>query len=946
MKIEKYFLILLALLCTGSIYAQTIPYQRIDLSGKWNFAIDSTDVGVSQKWYDSVLKDHITLPGSMTSNNKGDEVSLSTHWTGQIVDQSFFTSPKYAKYRVANNFKVPFWLQPIKYYVGPAWYQKEITIPASWNKKAIRLFLERCHWESTLWIDNQEIGMRNSLGVPHVYELFKKLKPGNHRLTLRIDNRIKDIDPGINSHSLTDHTQGNWNGMIGYLYLEARPLIAIDHTAVYTDIKKKSVTAKVCLMNYTSGKNNYSLAISVGKDSLKTKIHLKPGMNEIQITLPLGDHLEYWSEFHPSLYNLRLTINNKKGKLIDEDNETFGVRELTAIGRQLMLNGKPLFLRGTLNCAAYPLTGYPPTDLAAWLRFYKICRAHGLNHVRFHSWCPPDAAFTAADKMGFYLEIECSSWANMSTTLGDGKPIDQYIMNESKRMVETYGNHPSFCMLEYGNEPGGIHFIPYLTKFVNYWKTYDSRRFYSTSGGWPNIPESDYLCDSKPRIQSWGQGLKSIINAEAPRTDYDWSNYINSFNQPMISHEIGQWCAYPNFKEIPKYKGVLHACNFEFFKETLSEHGMANLADSFLLASGKLQTLCYKADIEAALRTKDFGGFQLLGLNDFPGQGTALVGVLDAFWDEKGYSTPEDYRHFCNSTVPLARMKKLIYTNNEYFKASIEVAHYEDTPLMNCTPKWKITDNNGQVLYSGRFSTTNIPIGNCTQLGRLNVLLKDIVTPEQLNLSVSVGSAINDWNFWVYPHHNPTLKESIPMIDHLDSTILKRVKMGTTVLLSLKEGTLSNEMGGNVKIGFSSIFWNTAWTSGQPPHTLGILCNPHHPALAEFPTNYYSDYQWWDSMSHSGAINIGKFTAKVQPLVRVIDDWFTNRPLALLFEAKIGKGKLIISGIDFWNNMQNRPEARQLLYSLETYMESSSFNPTCVFEKQDIATLLKLTTIK
>jgi len=229
-------------------------------------------------------------------------------------------------------------------------------------------------------------------------------------------------------------------------------------------------------------------------------------------------------------------------------------------------------------------------------------------------------------------------------------------------MVEEYGNHPSFCMMLYGNEPAGKNQVSYLTEFVKFWKNKDSRRIYTSGAGWPILPENDYLSSADPRIEGWGQELKSIINSELPRTDYDWSAFNSKYPQPVVSHEIGQWCVYPDFKEVIQYDGVLRARNFEIFQETLKDHGMAQLADSFLLASGKLQALCYKADIEAALRTPHFGGFQLLDLHDFPGQGTALVGVLNAFWGEKGYITPAEYRHFCNSTVPLARLKKCVFS--------------------------------------------------------------------------------------------------------------------------------------------------------------------------------------------------------------------------------------------------------------------------------------------
>jgi len=905
--------------------------QKIDLSGTWQFAMDPSDKGIDEAWYKLVLPDSLTLPGSMTTNGKGDDITLTTPWTGQIVDSSFYKNPEYAKFREPGNIKIPFWLQPVKYYKGAAWYQKEVTIPEDWNGQFVGLFLERCHWESHLWIDDKEVGMQNSLGTPHQYDLTQIMTSGKHRLTLCIDNRTKDIDPGVNSHSISDHTQSNWNGVVGQMFLEARPLVKIQNIQVYPDVQNKKVAVKVKVQNPTGKATSAKLNLAVIENSQKesASFELKEGENTLEMSLEMGADMKLWSEFHPNIYKLEASLKDKTSGLTDISTTTFGMREFKTGGKQILINGQPTFMRGTLECAIFPKTGYPATDLAEWLRIFDVCRAHGLNHMRFHSWCPPKAAFDAADQTGFYLQVECSSWANQSTTIGDGRPFDKYLYEESRRMVDEYGNHPSFCMLVYGNEPGGPNQYKFLTEFVNFWKSKDSRRIYTSGAGWPNLPVNDYLSDPAPRIQGWGQELKSVINGEAPRTDYDWTVYNAKFPQPIISHEIGQWCVYPDFNEIAKYNGVLKARNFELFQETLKDHGMAQLADSFLLASGKLQALCYKADIEAALRTKDFGGFQLLDLHDFPGQGTALVGVLDPFWGEKGYVSPAEYKRFCNSTVSLVRMKKLIFTNNETFESSVEVAHYGDGAIVACTPEWKITDKTGKLIQSGKFAQTDIPLGNGFKLGDVTFPLSSITTPEMLKLEVTLNGLSNSWDFWVYPAVKEAIsvEENIRVIQKLDAQTAQFLKNGGSVLLNLKKGTLSKEMGGDIKIGFSSIFWNTAWTKGQAPHTLGVLVNPNHPALADFPTEYHSNYQWWDAMSHSGAINLTSFPAEIKPIVRVVDDWVTNRPLALVFEGKVGNGKILISGIDLTSDMDKRPEAQQLLFSLKKYMTGEKFIP-------------------
>lgn len=920
-----------------------VDQERIDLSGTWKFAIDSLDQGVAGKWFNQELTDSVTLPGSMASNLKGDDISLQTPWTGQIVDSSFFYKDEYAKFRQPGNIKIPFWLQPVKYYKGAAWYQKEVVIPENWNGESVGLFLERCHWESRLWVDDQEAGMQNSLGTPHKYDLTRMLTPGKHRITICVDNRVKEIDPGINSHSISDHTQSNWNGIVGQMFLEARPMVHIQNVQVFPDIQTNRITVKISVLNPPAQTGSVKIGLKVKETGKKVSENfvLEEGENIVSLTLEMGSKVKLWSEFHPRRYSLSVNLQDNASGKTDGVVTTFGMREIKTVGKQMQINGKPLYLRGTLECAIFPKTGYPSTDVNEWLRIFQVARDHGLNHFRFHSWCPPKAAFEAADQLGFYLHVECSSWANQSTSLGDGKPFDTYLYEESRRMIEEYGNHPSFCMMAYGNEPGGRNANAFLTEFVSFWKSRDNRRIYTSGGGWPNLPVNDYLSDSEPRIQRWGEGTGSIINGKAPNSAYDWSGYNQKFPQPIVSHEIGQWCVYPNFKEIAKYDGVLKARNLELFQENLKEKGMAHLADSFLLASGKLQALCYKADIEAALRTKDFGGFQLLDLHDFPGQGSALVGVLDPFWGEKGYITPAEYSRFCRATVPLARMDKLVYTTAETFEAAIEVAHYGDEPLTASVPEWKISDRAGKVLKSGTLAQVDIPLGNGFALGKVAFALDSITRPESLVLEVSVDGNSNSWDFWVYPENQATIpgEEKIQIVQKLDEATQQYVQDGGIVLLNLAKGTLSKEMGGDIAIGFSSIFWNTAWTQGQAPHTLGILCNPAHPALAGFPTDYHSNYQWWDAMSHSGAIDLAAFPANLKPIVRVIDDWVTNRPLALLVEGKVGKGKILISGIDLTTDIDQRPEARQLLYSLKTYMAGAAFQPETALTPELIKSL-------
>ncbi|WP_417444504.1 sugar-binding domain-containing protein [Joostella sp.] len=914
----------------------------IDLQGTWDFKIDSLDQGEKEEWFSKALDDTIDLPGSMAENGKGDDVTINTHWTGNFWNDSlWYQSPKMAKYREPDNIKIAFWLQPEKVYYGSAWYQKKVIIPENWDNKNINLSLERAHWETTLWVDNNKVGMNNNLGTPHIYSIGNLLTPGVHTLTLRIDNRIKDIDVGIDAHSVSDNTQTNWNGVVGAINLEVTPKVYLDKVKIIPDVENKLVVVNTIIINQTEeiveGATVTLTANGVGslKDNLapKTeKVQLKKGINKISITYQMGDNPSLWDEFNPNVYQMDLALESKGG--IDSEQIDFGMREFKAKGKQFAINGRSVFLRGTLECAIFPLTGYTPTDVASWEHIMETIKNHGLNHMRFHSYCPPEAAFKAADAAGIYLQVEASAWAE----IGDGAPIDKWLYKEAQNIIDTYGNHPSFVMMAYGNEPSGDHHKEYLIDFVNHFKKVDNTKVFTSGAGWPFIENADYYNSAEPRIQHWDEQLKSVINSKPPQTRFDYNKIVEETPMPHVAHEIGQWCVYPNFKEMSKYTGVLKPKNFEIFQGTLEENHMGALADSLLLASGKLQTICYKADIEAALRTKDFAGFQLLDLHDFPGQGTALVGVLDAFWDEKGYVSPEEYREFCSETVPLVRLDKRVFYNTENLKAAVEIAHYGAKPLDNVTPSWKLTTKDGAVFSEGEFNKKNIPIGNGISLGAIDIALKEISVATKLTLTVLVNGHKNRWDVWVYPRDKDKIsgEESIRVTDKLDAATLQYLTDGGNVLYNINKGDVKPEKGGDIGVGFSSIFWNTSWTNRQKPHTLGILCNPNHPALKDFPTEYHSNWQWWDAMSHSNAIILDEFTTELSPIVRVIDDWFENRRTALLFEAAVGKGKLLISGVDLHSNLEDRLEAQQLLYSLKRYMVGEQFNPKVKLKEEEI----------
>jgi len=915
-----------------------------NLAGTWRFALDRHNIGIAEKWFARPLAEAtVQLPGDLTGQGIGDPVTLDTPWTAEIKDRAYFNAPKYAPYREPGNIKVPFWLQPELYYAGAAWYQRDIEIPAAWQSHALRLSLERPHIVTRVWLDDRELGSADSLATPHDYDFGADFPPGRHRLTVLVDN-LRFVDVGSNSHSVTDHTQGNWNGIVGRIELRSLGSAWIDNLQIYPNIGTKSVrvTGRTC----GNPAAPVRLEVFESASSPVNALSVQPAADgAFDEEIPLGDDVRVWDEFSPFLYTLVATpLNGTPSRA------TFGLREFGRTGAQLTINGRKLFLRGALDCAVFPKTGHPPTDIDSWKRLLGIVREWGLNHVRYHSWCPPEAAFIAADELGIYLQIECSSWANTSVTLGDGLPVDDWIYAEAGRILKTYGNHPSFALMTYGNEPGGPNHSAYLAKWVSHHQIRDPRRLFSSAAGWPAIPVNHYHNVPEPRVHAWGEGLGSRVNALPPATtaDYIAFNEERYRGTPVISHEIGQWCAYPNFDEIPKYTGPLKPKNFETFRETLAAHHMGGQAHAFLIASGNHQTLLYKEEIESTLRTTNMSGFQLLGLQDFPGQGTALVGVLDAFWESKGYVTADEYRRFCDVTVLLARLPKRVFTTNETFTADIEIAHFGPSALPPVCTLWRLVADDGSVLAQGELPARSIPVDNGTRLGSITIDLAGIPAPQRCKLVVALadGRTANDWDLWVYPTAvDVSIPAGVTVVDQLDQTAIDVLAAGGRVLWLLPSGEVANDPRHPITYGFSPIFWNTSWTENQPPTTLGILCDPQAPSLAGFPTDAHSNWQWWYVVTRAAPMILDALPAPLRPIVQVIDDWFTNRKLGLIFEAKVGSGRLLVCSVDLSEREDApggvNPVIRQLKASLLRYVASADFDPKTTVTAEQACTVLR-----
>jgi len=930
--------VVFALLGFCGLQAQMV----MDLTGPWDYSIgDSTH-------YD----DYVMLPGSMLTNDKGNDVDIHTQWTGSLYDSSYFYNPYMEPYRKKGQMKFPFFLTPEKHYVGNVWYRKYVYIPKEWSDQRVTLFLERPHIETTVLINGREVGHQMSLSVPHRYDVTKCIKKGErNEIAIRVYNGIENVCVGQDSHSVTDQTQGNWNGITGRMELQAQwKKLNIKQVRVVPHVSEGAVTVEVRLENHTDGIRffpiydyNVSANIRYMHDGQIGKLvrgsTVSAEGSKIKFKFYLGSNVQYWDEFHPNLY--RLTV--EAGETVYETQ--FGLRKITIKDRQFYINERPLFLRGTVENCCFPETGYPPTDEDEWMRIFKKCKEYGLNHVRFHSYCPPEAAFAAADRVGIYLQPEGPSWPNHGVRLRRGQKIDQYLLEESKRIVDEYGHHPSFVMMAAGNEPAG-DWVTYCNDWVKQMHEYDSTKVYcgaSVGGGWAWDDGSEYHVKGGARGLDWDRKAPSsdddyYSGIELPRnfkpTTTNHTSQLSTLNSqlkntsPIIAHEQGQWCAFPDFKEIPQYTGVYKARNFEIFRDMLRDNGMEQMSEKFLMASGRLQTLCYKYEIERNLRTKDYAGFQLLGLNDYSGQGTALVGPLNVHWREKGYCTASDWREFCNPLVLLARFPKFVFTNNEKLCVPVEAYNAFYGELNGAVTSYYIADDTMRVYHGGRFTIYNIPVGKKQEMGMVEFPLDSIKRPTKMTLYVKIGQLIkNHWDFWVYPKEmSNDAAAKLYIADTLDAQALKVLKKGGTVLLTAA-GRVT--LGNDVKQSYLPVFWNTSWFKMRPPHTTGAYIEKSHPLFKYgFPTDDWSNLNWWELLNKAQVMNLMELPKNYQSPIQPIDTWHVSRKLGMLIEAKVLKGRLLMTTMDITNDLEHRVVARQMRKAILDYMQSDDFQPT------------------
>lgn len=934
---------LVALLLTAGFYSactQQLPpdtRSRISLEGNWGLQLDTAGTGIAPDWLTKSCTDSLFLPGITDMGKMGTYNTDMTLTTGLSREYVF---------------------------EGKALYTKQIRIPEEWDGTSVRLVMERTK-PTTIWIDGKEVGANNDISTAQQYDLSSYLFPGTHTVAILVDNGKQAVPEKVygSSHAYSASTQTNWNGIIGDFYLESAPLCGIDEIQLYPDVAKKVVTARVTLRNPDKGVGKgilsfYAEAWNTDKQH-KTPVQTievdwtKP---EQELELALGDKALLWSEFTPALY--RLSVSLKTDQSVDTEQATFGLRDFKAKGRQFTMNGKVTFLRGKHDACVFPLIAHTAMDVETWRHYFQVAKQYGINHYRFHSWCPPEACFEAADIEGIYLQPELPVWGNIDI---DDTELCDYLLKEGRNLHRAYSNHASFVMFGLGNEMSGEEGLAML---IQTFKKEDNRHIYSSGsnnylGFKGKQANEDYFTtcrverEGDKQFNTHARASFSFadaydggyLNHTYPNSEMDFSSANVLCDVPIISHETGQFQVYPNYEEIKKYTGVLKPRNFEIFKKRLEEAGMINLAYDFMMASGKWSALLYRADIEMNLRTPEWGGFQLLDLQDYPGQGSAYVGILDAFMESKGLIAPEEWRHFCSEVVPLFCTEKFCWTNDEALTGEVEIANYSESDLNSKQLSWTLTDSKQQVLDKGVLPL-QVKQGELAKVGTLKPAIASVRKAEKVTLALSIDSTPyrNDYSLWIYPAADKEVapSEDICVTDDLDAHLKYLTEGGKVLWFPSKDKHKDQTVGGL----FQTDYWNYRMfrticeNLDRPvsPGTLGILTDPGHPALADFPTEFHTNWQWFPIIKQSYPMILDRLSDDYRPIVQVIDNVERNHKLGLLFEFKVGNGKLLVCMSDL-KAVQDKPEARQFYRSILEYMESSAFAPSYSLSAKDLQDL-------
>jgi len=876
--------------------------KTLSLAGKW--------ICTSK---DGTVNKEVMLPGSSCENGIGKK-------------QEYY--PEYCKEAVRAPRE--------KYeYIGVLDYTREIEIPEEFGELDVSFFFERINIASHLFFDGIEIG-RGIIGLstPHVYRLTDRVDPegkplianitGKHRITLSIDNsNLLNLGDMASGYSID--TQGYWNGCIGKMELRADVKNHVESVSVFKEdggmlIKTVLLTDRHRPMEVSRATLEYEITAPDGSvirtEPEDTELYSRRQRQRTHVSLP-ADKMFLWDEFDTSLYEVKAVLRSDAG--VSEMTVRTGLRDIRVNGRSFAINGNPLSLRGTINCAQYPLTGYPPMDRATWKEHFAVLKEYGLNHVRFHAWCPPEAAFEAADELGLYLAAEMPLWLNRDISpmeFGDDEWHSLYFRDEAVRISEAYGNHPSFTMFSNGNENMGDYAM--LETISDTMHALDPRRIYAVTSNFdhPLNPSEDYMCAFE--ILHNPARIQFIHDKVAESSTVTYDDVCKKVPVPFTSFEVGQYCIYPDVDICERYTGNMLPVNFDVIRKEMKKHGVYHRLGEYIKASGDLAAKLYKEDIEAVLRTPGMGGFQLLAITDYTGQSTATVGILDVMFKSKDVISAGDWRRFCSPVVPLFLAKRE-FLNTETMDAELMLYDHGKKPVKE--PVYELTLKNavtGEGYYTqsikktGERTSVTVPLSCISD----NAAVRVTVGATDDEVCGGLKTYENSWTVFVYSEKPG--QEHIGGIDIPAECFVKtpeeyeRAKLTKGRYIITPEFFEKEQL---VKNSYIPVFWSPVHFPSEA--AVGYMIDEKHQVLEKFPTEKYTDYQWKTPIENSVSVRLKELGHDAYPIVEAVPNYTDNEPKSPLCVFNDKEAEFLFCGFDL---TVDTPGMRALKKSISEYL--------------------------
>lgn len=894
-----------------------IKETRIPLEGAWNLTLLSAEG-------EKKVCQSVHLPSTVTEQGYGEENSRQ---------ELLFLSEK-------------------KKFVGTAVFEREFVLP-DFGCSRVLFCMERTR-STRVFVNGGFAGSRDALTTEQRYDITSLAHPGENHILVEVDNTYRGAprDAILCSHMASEHTQTNWNGILGRIEIRVVPffqpscirvlpnardktaLVKIDFDALpkACDFREAALTVRITQPDFL-GQGEVTACVTQ-KKRVPARAEAEAERESLTAVVALDPDTPLWSEFSPDLTRILVETECGADAVIQE--VPFGLRtfDVDPDHHHFRINGLRTFLRSEANCCVFPLTGYAPMDEESWERLLLTYQSYGVNCVRFHSWCPPEAAFCCADRLGIYLQPELCAW---SFHMFEEDGAYDYYTREAQDIARAYANHPSFVAMTWGNELRSAN-RERMGALCRKMRTFDPTRLYAEgSNTWYGengiSKESDFVMAQQNGGSIWRgafAGNHGFLNAERPGEDHTYTRELEDVPVPAVSFEVGQFQSYPDYSEIGDYRGTLEARNLQHDQRTLQEHGMEGLDRTFHRSSGILAQRCYRAEIEAAMRTPNLAGISLLGLQDFPGQGTALVGMMDAFGRPKAFSDPAVFHRFFSDVVPLLSFSKYCYQEQETAVFAALVHNFGPSDLSDPV-EVKIRDARGAVLFEKKWVNADLPQGAVSEVGRFSFILPAIGDgiPKILTACIRTGSHGQDYDLYVYPAPRRIPQESI--VTKLDEETFSRLAKGEK-LLFLPERTPESIPGG-YPVSYISGFW--CWimfSKSDPCGTLGICPRKDAALWKDFPTSAATDPRWWSLLHGARAVRVTGTGAEV--LLSAIDNIQRNEKLSLLMQAKVGEGALLISTCSTENPKD--PAVNAYLHALLHYLHSGHFLPEGALTKEEL----------